>query len=147
MSGDEALTRLMSVAMEGSGFVNASGMRVLDVRPGEVRLAVDRRADLLQFNGHFHGAVVAGIADQAAGGAVSTLLVRERRIAVTVDLNVNYLSAADGETLIADAKALKAGSTIGVARVDVTNVKNGKENLCAVATATMRAVEMPRQAR
>jgi acyl-coenzyme A thioesterase PaaI-like protein len=45
--------------------------------------------------------------------------------------------------LIARAKAIHAGSTIGVARIEVISVKGGVETPCAVATVTLRAVDMP----
>ena len=67
----------------------------------------------------------------------------EGRFAVTVCLQVNFLAPANGETLIARAKAVQAGSTIGVARVDVISLAGGVEIACAVATVTLRAVEMP----
>jgi acyl-coenzyme A thioesterase PaaI-like protein len=62
---------------------------------------------------------------------------------VTVCLQVNFLAPASGETLIARAKAIQAGSTIGVARVDVISLADGVETPCAVATVTLRAVDMP----
>jgi len=65
------------------------------------------------------------------------------RFAVTVCLQVNFLAPANGEMLIARAKAIQAGSTIGVAQVDVISLADGVETPCAVATVTLRAVDMP----
>lgn len=141
----EALQRLMEMVRLGSGFTNTIGIRAVSVEPGVVTLALDKRPDILQFTGHFHGGAIAGLADHAAGGAVSTLLVESGRIAITVDLHVKFIKAADGDTLIAKAKALKTGGTIGVAQVEITSVKNGMHELCAIATGTMRAVELPRR--
>lgn len=143
MPDDDAYRRLAESVTGRPGFTMSIGTRVLDARRGEVRMMLERRTDLLQFNGNFHGGVIAGLADHAAGGAVSTLLMQERRIAVTVDLHVNYLSAANGEALVATAQAVHMGGTIGVAQVDIACVNEGREMLCAIATATMRAVQMP----
>jgi uncharacterized protein (TIGR00369 family) len=96
----------------------------------------------LQANGFFHGGVIAGLADHAGGGAVTTAMP-PGRLAMTVNLQVNFLAPANGTSLIARARALQAGSTIGVARVDVVSVADGAETLCAIATVTLRGVDFP----
>ena len=122
------------------GHMSAMGTRVVAVEPGHVHLAIDRRPDLLQFSGHFHGGVIAALADHAAGGAVTTALP-EGRIAVTIDLHVNFLAPADGTILNAKARAVQVGSTVGVAQVDLTTNNEGCERTCAIALATLRLVD------
>jgi uncharacterized protein (TIGR00369 family) len=136
------LFKLVETVTSAPGYTSSMGTRVLAAEAGYVELALDRRPDLLQISGFFHGGVIAGLADHAAGGAVTTALPNNR-FAVTVCLQVNFLAPADGETLIARARAVQAGSTIGVARVDVISLAAGVETACAVATVTLRAVEMP----
>lgn len=128
------------------GYTSAVGTRVVQVEPGKVQLALDRRPDLLQFAGVFHGGVIAGLADHAAGGAASTLMP-DGKIAVTVELKINFLNPASGETIIARAETIQAGGTISVVKVDVVSVSDGREQLCAFCTATMRAVDMPARRR
>lgn len=142
MSSDKHL-RLVETVTAAPGFTKSIGTRVLAAEAGRVELAVDRRADLLQANGFFHGGVIAGLADHAAGGAVTTAMP-EGRFAVTVNLQVSYLAPGRGEMLIARARAMQAGSTIGVAQVDVFSQENGAETLCATAVVTLRSVEMPK---
>jgi uncharacterized protein (TIGR00369 family) len=86
------------------GHMSAMGTRVVVVEPGHVHLAIDRRPDLLQFSGHFHGGVTAALADHAAGGAVTTALA-PGRIAVTIDLHVNFLAPANGAVLNAKSQS------------------------------------------
>lgn len=124
------------------GFTQAAGVEVMAASPGRVTLGVARRADLLQPNGYFHGGVIAGLADHAAGGAVTTAL-EGGQFAVTVNLQVSYLAPADGERLIARAHAVQAGRTIGVAQVEVSIERDGAESPCAMATVTLRAVAAP----
>jgi uncharacterized protein (TIGR00369 family) len=124
------------------GYTSSVGTRVVAAEPGRVHLLVDRRSDLLQFNGFFHGGVIAGLADHAAGGAVTTLLP-VGRIAVTVDLSVNFLAPADGDSIVARAEAVQVGTTICVARVDVVTVDDRGERSCAICVATLRSVPMP----
>jgi uncharacterized protein (TIGR00369 family) len=124
------------------GYTSAIGIRVVRVGPGKVELALDRRADLLQFSGVFHGGAIAGLADHAAGGAASTMMA-EGKIAVTVELKINYLGPANGESMIGRAETIQSGGTISVVKVEVVSVTGGRERLCAFCTATMRAVDMP----
>jgi uncharacterized protein (TIGR00369 family) len=137
----QSLRELVERVTSRPGYTSATGVRVLVVEAGHVHMALDRRPDLLQFNGHFHGGVIAGLADHAAGAAVTTALPAGR-IAVTVDLHINFLAPADGEAIHAKARAVRAGGTIGVACIDVLTVREGIEQLCAIATATMRSVEL-----
>ena len=65
------------------------------------------------------------------------------RFAVTVNLQVSFLAPAKGTSLIARARALQVGSTIGVARVDVASVAHGAETPCAIATVTLRGIDFP----
>jgi uncharacterized protein (TIGR00369 family) len=135
---------LLADIMAMPGFSHSSGMRVVAAEPGKVSLALSKRPELTQFFGHFHGGVIAGLADQAAGAAVSTALPAGR-IAVTVEIKINFLSPADGEEIIARAEAMQTGGTIGVAKVEVISQDKGAERICAFATATMRAVDFPVQ--
>jgi uncharacterized protein (TIGR00369 family) len=140
------LQKLVETVTARSGFANAIGTKVVAVEEGTVHMAVDRRPDLLQFNGHFHGGVIATLADHAAGGAVTTALP-DGKIGVTIDLHVNYLAPARGETLHAKARSIQVGSTIGVAQVDLFTIEDGTEHACAVALVTLRAVDIPGPAR
>jgi len=139
---ESSLFKLVETVTSAPGYTSSMGTRVLAAEAGYVELALDRRPDLLQINGFFHGGIIAGLADHAAGGAVTTALPKNR-FAVTLCLQVNFLAPANGETLIARAKAVLAGSTIGVAQVDVISLADGVETACAIATVTLRAVEMP----
>jgi len=136
----------LAKAINGKGFPAAAGFRVVALEPGKVELALSRRDDLLQFFGHFHGGVISALADHAAGAAVTSALP-QGRIAVTLELKVNFLAPADGTELIARAKALQVTGSIGVATVEVFSKQEGAERLCAFATATMRAVDLPAKMR
>jgi acyl-coenzyme A thioesterase PaaI-like protein len=57
-------------------------------------------------------------------------------------MHVNYLAPATGEALLAKARAIQVGSTVGVAHVDVMTVINGAEHARAVALVTLRAVDV-----
>jgi uncharacterized protein (TIGR00369 family) len=125
------------------GFTKGAGIRVVHLEPGQVELARPRRDDLLQFAGHFHGGVIAAVADQAAGMAMTSRLPRGK-IGVTVEFKVNFLAPADGDEIIARAEAIQVGGTIGVAMIEVFTKNENSERRCAFGTATIRAVDLPK---
>jgi uncharacterized protein (TIGR00369 family) len=132
----------LAEAINAKGFTGAAGFRIVAIVPGHAELALARRDDLVQFFGHFHGGVIAALADQAAGIAVTSGLPKGK-IGVTVEIKVNFLAPADGNELIARAKTLKMSGSIGVATVEVFTKDDKSERLCAFCTATMRALDLP----
>jgi len=137
----------LAEAINARGFSHAAGFRIVAVAAGSAEVSLPRRDDLLQFFGHFQGGVITALADQAAGLAVTSSLPAGR-IGVTVEINVNFLSPADGSEIIARAKILKMSGSIGVAAVEVfTKKTDGTETLCAFCTATMRALDLPAEYR
>ena len=136
----------LAEAVNARGFSQAAGFRIVAVEPGSAEVALPRRPDLLQFLGHFHGGVIAALADHAAGIAVTSGLPKGR-IGVTVEMKVNFLSPADGNELVARAKTLKMSGSIGVATVEVFSKNEASETLCAFCTATMRALDLPSEFR
>ena len=136
----------LAETINAKGFSHATGFRIVAVEPGRAEVAVARRDDLVQFFGHFHGGVIAALADHAAGIAVTSGLP-SGRIGVTVEIKVNFLSPADGRELVARAKTLKMSGSIGVASVEVFSKDGTFETLCAFCTATLRALDLPAEFR
>jgi uncharacterized protein (TIGR00369 family) len=132
----ELAERILALA---GGATGAAGIEVVMAEPGRVHLAIGRRDDLLQFKGYFHGGVICGLADFAAGGAVTTALPPGRAV-VSISLHVNFLAPARGERLVAKGSVVKVGGTVGIASVDVVTLDEGREQLCATATVTFRVV-------
>jgi len=141
MSGPDRIKQLAGI-MDLPGFPKSSGIQLVSAEPGKVTMALKKKPELTQFFGHFHGGVVTALADHAAG-ACATTSMPDGKLAVTVEIKVNFLAPADGEEIIARAETIQAGSTIGVVKVEVVSLKAGAERTCAFATATMRAMDMP----
>jgi uncharacterized protein (TIGR00369 family) len=136
----------LAETVNAKGFGGAAGFRIIAVEVGVAEVALSRRDDLLQFFGHFHGGVITALADQAAGIAVTSCLPKGR-IGVTVELKINFLEPASGGELVARAKTLKMSGSIGVATVEIFSKDGASETLCAFATATMRALDLPAEFR
>lgn len=104
-----------------------------DAEAGEVRFRVPFKEGFKRTprDEGIHGGVIAGIVDIAGDFA---LAVKMQKMGFpTIDLRVDYLRmAADGD-LTAVARSVKAGRTIGVADVEVTDARG---RLCAVGRGT-----------
>jgi uncharacterized protein (TIGR00369 family) len=132
----------LAAKISAKGFTHAAGFCIVKVEPGYAEVALTRRDDLVQFFGHFHGGVIASLADHAAGIAVTSGLPKGR-IGVTIELKVNFLSPADRNELVAKAKTLQMSGSIGVATIEIFTRDEKSERLCAFCTATMRALDLP----
>jgi uncharacterized protein (TIGR00369 family) len=141
MTPDE-IRALVERVTHAPGYTKAVGTRIESAEAGHVVMSLARNDNLLQANGFFHGGVIAGLADHAGGGAVTTSMP-SGRFAVTVNLNVSFLAPAKGQSLVARARAIQVGSTIGVAHVEVASLADGVETPCAVAIVTLRGVDFP----
>ena len=139
--GPDRIKQLAGI-MDLPGFPKSAGIRLVAAEPGKVTMALQKKPELTQFFGHFHGGVITALADNAAG-ACATTSMPDGKLAVTVEIKVNFLSPADGEEIIARAETIQAGSTIAVVKVEVVSLKAGAETVCAFVTATMRAVDIP----
>jgi len=122
-----------------TGFTKASGFKVRDFEEGAVTLELTPREDLAQFMGYVHAGVVTGLADHAAGAAYASVLP-EGRVCLTIELKINFMKPATGDTLAAEAKVISGGGTIGVVHANVYGEKNGARTLCATTIVTLRAV-------
>lgn len=125
-----------------TGFARSAGVEVKSAEPGKVELELAKKPELLQFNGYFHGGIVSGLADHAAGAAATTALA-PGKIAITVDLHVNFLAPASGNSIVAKACTLQVGNTICVVSVSVETETSKGVQVCAVANAVLRVVDMP----
>ncbi len=134
---------LLKKVTAASGFTHSAGVNVISAEVGSVTMELAKKPELLQFSGFFHGGVIAGLADHCAGAAATTTLA-SGKIAVTVDLHINYLSPANGEKITATASCVQNGSTLCVASVAVSTTRGDEPTLCAIATITLRVVDMPR---
>lgn len=137
------MMELLKKVTAASGFTHAAGVEVVAADVGQVTMELAKKPELLQFNGFFHGGVIAGLADHSAGAAATTTLA-PGKIAVTVDLHINYLAPANGEKITAVAQCVQSGSTLCVVSVSVSTTRDRETAACAMATVTLRVVDMPR---
>ena len=116
--------------LDGSPFIRLLGMRAvsLDRERQQVVLAMTMAPDHERHpgTGQFHGGVIASLID-VAGDFALVILVGGG--VPTINLRIDYLRPAGGGALTAIASVRRAGRTIGVVDIDVTD---GSGKLVAV---------------
>lgn len=116
---------IQSFFEEKIAFDRYLGMRVLDVRRGEVEFLLPYREEFLgdPFRPALHGGVVATLIDAAAGAAaLSTLPFGS--LCSTLDMRVDYLLPGRPEELRAQAKVIRSGNSVAVVNVEVTQASD-----------------------
>ena len=91
--------------------------------------------------GTLHGGIYCDIADAAMGYAYAATLA-EGETFTTIELKINFLRAVRKATLIAEARVVKAGSTLGYIECEVKD-QSGK--LVAKAASTCMKLRQDRK--
>jgi uncharacterized protein (TIGR00369 family) len=107
--GGDALARGW---LESSPFVARLGIRLEEMEPDRVRLAMPFSDSLSTIGDVVHGGAISSLIDTAAAAAAwSGAEVPERPRASTVGLTVDFLAPARGQGVTADALLVRRGST------------------------------------
>src|SRR4051794_28894719 len=128
--------------LESQGFTKLIGAEVVSVEPRTVTMAVNRRPELLQQNGLFHGGVIAYLVDNATTAAAATVIDRTTRTVITAEYKINLLSPSVGDRLTCRAEVVKPGRLLTVVEAKVTCRTDGEEKLVALALATIANLDL-----
>lgn len=131
------LETLLRSRLAEQGFMRHVGAEVDELSRGFCVMAVDRRPELLQQHGFFHGGVTAFLVDNATTVAAAT--VRGQGV-LTAEFKLNLLSPASGDRLICRARVIKSGRQVSVVAADVFCVIDGAEKHTATALASIAMV-------
>jgi len=134
----EPIERLIRENVGRQGFMNLVGAELSELARGHCTIAVDRRPELLQQHGFFHGAVTAFLVDNATTIAAAT---SRGQGALTAEYKLNLLSPATGERLICRARVIKPGRQVAVVAADVFCVTDGVEKHTATALASIAMLQ------
>ena len=129
-----------SLARQGLLATFAAELR--SVRPGAVDIEVPYSPALTQQDGFFHAGVTIAILDSACGYAALTLMKPDMRV-LTVELKVNLLAPAVGDSLHAHGEVLRPGRNLTVCRGDAYAISDGGSKHVATILATMTGVAEP----
>ena len=109
------------------------GLVVDDVGLGEVVVRAPYRDDFLRPGGTISGPVMMALADFAMYGVVLSLIGRVE-LAVTTNLNINFVRRPAPGDVVARGRILKLGKRLAVGEVSIDSEADGR--LVAHVTAT-----------
>jgi uncharacterized protein (TIGR00369 family) len=121
-------------SLSQQGFMVLVGAEIAELSRGTCTIAVNRRRELLQQHGFFHGGVTAFLVDNATTIAAAT---SRGQPALTAEYKLNLLSPATGERLICRARVIKPGRQVAVVAADVFCLTDGIEKHTATALASI----------
>ena len=100
---------------------------------GHAVVTMEMNENMLRPGGFIAGPVQMGMADHAAYIAIFTM-IGITPMALTSNLNINFLRPCQGEILTGDATVLKLGKTLAVINVDIKGSSSDKISSQAVVT-------------
>ena len=119
-----------------SPFPSLVGLSLDEIEEDRVVMSLPFREELVTMGSVVHGGAIATLIDSAASCAAwATPTPPENMRGSTAALNVNYLAAADGADLKAEARVLKRGKSLTFIDVEVSD---GSGRLLAKGTATYK---------
>ena len=122
----EAIDKVGYFMQEYIPFNKYIGLQVLEVEPQRVQLCIPFKEELIgdPERRALHGGVLASVLD-VAGGTVcwAAMMSLDSRVS-TVDLRVDYLRKGLCEDLLCEAKLIRLGKSVGVARMEIYPATN-----------------------
>jgi uncharacterized protein (TIGR00369 family) len=128
-----SIAEFEEIARERVQFAVQLGIKVERLGEGEARARVPYRDDFLRPGGTIAGPVLMSLADFAMYGAVLSM-IGPVELAVTTNLNINFLRRPLPGDVIAEARILKLGKRLAVGEVSL--FLDGEDELVAHVTAT-----------
>jgi uncharacterized protein (TIGR00369 family) len=138
---DAAVVARIRASFARQGAMATLGAELAEVAAGRVAISLPIEARLSQQDGFLHAGIVVAVLDSACGYAALTLMGDDAEV-LTVELKVNLLAPARGDSLVAEGEVIRAGRTLTVCRGDAY-AEQGAER---VHVATMLATLVRRRA-
>jgi uncharacterized protein (TIGR00369 family) len=109
--------------LKHSPFVLHLGMRLESIEPDRARLSMPYREELATIGEVVHGGALSALVDTAAMAAAwSAHEVEGGQLrGTTVGLSVDFVAAAQGREVTADARVIRRGKSLCFCDVDVTD--------------------------
>jgi uncharacterized protein (TIGR00369 family) len=117
-SGPEVITQFL----QHSPFVLHLGMGLESIEADRARLAMPYRDELATIGDVVHGGALSALVDTAAMAASWSAHDASGPLrGTTVGLSINFVAAARGQELTADARVIRRGKSLCFCDVDVTD--------------------------
>jgi uncharacterized protein (TIGR00369 family) len=113
ITNEERIRRSFSM----QGFMSTLGAGLTAVAQGSVEIRLPFSPSLTQQNGYLHAGAISAVLDSACGYAALTMAADDKEV-LTVELKMNLLAPAAGESFAARAQVKGAGRTLTVCTGD-----------------------------
>jgi uncharacterized protein (TIGR00369 family) len=127
----------VKLEVQHSPFHRLIGLELTRAADGEVEMRLPWQEAFRREEGSdwYHGGILSALIDIAGDYAIASKL---GRWVATIDLRVDYLRPAKEGALVAVARAVKVGKTVGVADVELRDRRGAVVAIgrCAYSTAT-----------
>ena len=127
------LDEFKAIMQESLPFAVMMGAEVVLLEEGRATFRLPYHADWLRPGGTISGPVLMGLADLALYAVVLSAVGRVE-LAVTTNLNINFLRKPAAVDVIAEARMLKLGKRLAVGEVELFS--DGDPDMVAHVTAT-----------
>ncbi|MBK8316267.1 MAG: PaaI family thioesterase [Acidobacteria bacterium] len=122
MSDDKQEKRPQKITF--SPFPKMLGLEIIESEPGRALIRLPFTEDLLQLHGQIHGGALFALADTASGRAANLALGQGFRC-VTLEMKINYISAVNNQSCLAEARVIHQGRTSLVVESEI-KTESGK---------------------
>ena len=130
---DVTVQEIELLTLESLPFAVDYGFRVDSLGSGTAAVHAPYQESFLRPGGTISGPVIMGLADYALYVAILTKIGLVE-LAVTTNLNINFLRRPEPGDLLAVASVIKIGKRLAVGEIEV--YVDGKESMIAHATST-----------
>ena len=138
----ELAQHIIEKMIKNDAFSRWLGIEILEIGPGQAKIRMTVRDEMLNGFGVSHGGVVFSFADSAFAFASNT----RGRVALAIDNHISYPSKINsGDTIIASAKEVHLSHRFGIYEVIVTNQHDQKVALFKGTVYRTSKVHFPDQ--
>lgn len=127
------VTEFEEIMRDSLPFAASLAPEVIELNPQRVTLRMPYRSDFLRPGGTISGPMLMGLADLAMYAIVLAAIGRVE-LAVTTNLNINFLRKPPPAAVIAHARLLKLGKRLAVGEVELFSADD--PDMVAHVTAT-----------
>ncbi len=130
----ESVMKLVEGAIVRSPFGRLLGLETVEIAPDRVRVRLPYRSELTTLGDTVHGGAISALVDAAATGAFwAHEKISPSARGTTIGFSINFVAAARGQDVTADARVRRRGREICTGEVSVADAA-GREVAVALVT-------------
>lgn len=131
--------QLMLKTFHNSEMVKLFNAELMELEKDFVSIKIPKLSFTTRKAGMFNGAVISSLIDISSGFA-SVSHYAEDVYVVTVELKVNFLQPAIGESIVSKSKVIRGGKKISVIQTDIYSPTENEQKHVATSLVTMMRI-------